>query len=298
MIERADGVFQIGSNAHNHPAEVGTALAATITAKVKAKAVADVFRPASAIVEEVLLDEIQDVPCPCLPKPEYIARAANRRRQRLRPKDPVDLDFELDVENIPDGFLRADLTERGRRHLMFATDQQLEHLARSKSWYIDGTFKLCRHPFTQLLTVNAFVKKDDHAKQVPLLFVLMSGRKKGDYRKVLKKLLEILPSAPAVQQITLDFEKAIWSALRKVIPDSKLQGCVFHWTQALWRKVRYTLLEFTQRELKKSIQSNHTASLVSNLGFFSKSIHLINSKKGCKSKGERMLCPNKFLSLS
>ena len=36
MIERADGVFQIGSNAHNHPAEVGTALAATITAKVKA----------------------------------------------------------------------------------------------------------------------------------------------------------------------------------------------------------------------------------------------------------------------
>ena len=181
---------------------------------------------------------------------------------------------------------------------MFATDQQLEHLARSKSWYIDGTFKLCRHPFTQLLTVNAFVKKDDHAKQVPLLFVLMSGRKKGDYRKVLKKLLEILPSAPAVQQITLDFEKAIWSALRKVIPDSKLQGCVFHWTQALWRKVRYTLLEFTQRELKKSIQSNHTASLVSNLGFFSKFIHLINSKKGCKSKGERMLCPNKFLSLS
>ena len=50
---------------------------------------------------------------------------------------------------------------------MFATEQQLQYLARAKNWYVDGTFKLCRPPFTQLLTVNAFVKQDDHAKQVP-----------------------------------------------------------------------------------------------------------------------------------
>ena len=29
-------------------------------------------------------------------------------------------------------------------------------------------FRLVGHPFTQLLTINAFVCKDDHAKQVPL----------------------------------------------------------------------------------------------------------------------------------
>ena len=120
---------------------------------------------------------------------------------------------------------------------MFATKQQLEFLASAKSWYIDATFKLCRHPFTQLMTINAFVRKDDHVKQVPLLFVLMSRRKKAEYREVLKQLLEILPSAPAVKQITLDFEKATWAALREVYPHVKLQGCVFHWTQALWRKV-------------------------------------------------------------
>lgn len=178
------------------------------------------------------------MPCPSLPRPENIARAANRRRQRLRPKDPQDLEFELATDHIPSEFLRADLRVRSRRHLVFATDQQLEFLARAKSWYVDATFKLCRKPFSQLMTVNAFVKKDDHAKQVPLLFVLMSGRKKLDYRKVFEKLLEILPSAPKVQQITLDFEKATWAALRKVLPRAKLHGCVFHWTQALWRKVR------------------------------------------------------------
>ena len=211
---------------------IGAGLAAQITSKVKARAVADIFKPASAIVEDVLLEDLDDVPCPSLPRPENIARAANRRRQRLRPKDPQDLEFELATDHIPSEFLCPDLRVRGRRNLVFATDQQLEFLARA-----NASFKLCHRPFSQLMMVNAFVKKDDRAKQVPLLFVLMSGRKKLDYRKVFEKLLEILPSAPKVQQITLDFEKATWAALRKVLPRAKLHGCVFHWTQALWRKV-------------------------------------------------------------
>ena len=97
---------------------------------------------------------------------------------------------------------------------------------------MDATFKLCRHPFTQLFTVNAFVKKDDHVKQVPLAFVLMSGRKKGDYKAVLQALLSILPNNSRVKKITLDFEKAMWSVTRQVLPNIKLMGCSFHFTQA------------------------------------------------------------------
>lgn len=141
--------------------------------------------------------------------------------------------LELAEGFIPPEFLRADVRVQSQRHLMFATKQQLEFLASAKSWYIDAMFKLCRHPFTQLMTINAFVRKDDHAKQVPLLFVLMSRRKKADYCKVLNKGLEILPSIPAVKQIPLDFKKATWAALREGYPNVKLHGCVFHWTQAL-----------------------------------------------------------------
>lgn len=66
----------------------------------------------------------------------------------------------------------------------------------------------------------------------------MSGRKKKDYRKVIKSILDLLPVEPDVRQITVDFQKALWSVLRQVLPGVKIKGCVFHWTQALWRKIQ------------------------------------------------------------
>ena len=186
---------------------------------------------------QVLLKELGNAPCPSLPKPEYLARTANRQRQKLRPTEPKDLAFELDETNIPNNFLRADVRVHGRRHLIFATEQQIGHISRAKSWYIDGTFKLCRHPFSQLLTVNAFVRTEDYAKQVPLLFVLMSGRKKSDYRQVLHALMNILSNETSVQHITIDFERALWKVLPELLPNANIKGCVFHWTQAIWRNV-------------------------------------------------------------
>ena len=195
------------------------------------------FRPASAIVNEVMLEEqIDQNPCPSLPKPENMARAANRLRQQLRPEDPTDLAFEISEENIPTGFLKADICSRSKRHLVFATNQQLQQLVQAKNWYVDGTFKLCRQPFSQLFTINAFLRSGEQAK-VPLLFVVMSGKRKRDYRAVLREVLSLLPSPPAVRKITLDFERALWTVFRELLPDVSLQGCLFRWTQALWRKV-------------------------------------------------------------
>ena len=137
----------------------------------------------SLFLLKVLLEEL-NAPCPALPKPENIARAANRLRQQLRPEDPRDLNFIVDEDAFPAGFYKGEVRVMDRRHLIFATDQQLTQLAASKSWYVDGTFKLVSRPFQQLLTINAFVRSGDCAKQVPLVFVMMSGRRKSDYKKV------------------------------------------------------------------------------------------------------------------
>ena len=119
-----------------------------------------------------------------LPKPAHIARAANRHRQKLRPEDPTDLNFDLRPDCIPDNFLQCDVTVKDRRYLIFASLQQIMTLTRARTWYLDGTFKLVREPFKQLLTINAFVRSGNYAKQLPLIFVVMSGRKKTDYKKV------------------------------------------------------------------------------------------------------------------
>ena len=62
--------------------------------------------------------------------------------------------------------------------------------------------------------------------------ILMSS-----FLQVLKAIKEMLPFDPVVQRCVVDFELAIWSAVRSVLEDVEVMGCVFHWTQALWRKV-------------------------------------------------------------
>ena len=87
-------------------------------------------------------------PLPALKNPEYLARAANWHRQKKRPAEPLDLDFEINGDHLPAGFLQSDLKVDGRRHLVFATKNMLSLLKRSKTWYVDGTFKVVKAPFT------------------------------------------------------------------------------------------------------------------------------------------------------
>lgn len=92
------------------------------------------------------MEELTTEPIAALPNPSYIARAANRLRKSSRPKDSTDLEFELNEECLPENFLRADVRAGSKRHLVFATDGQLQQLVRAKTWYLDGTFKLARQP--------------------------------------------------------------------------------------------------------------------------------------------------------
>jgi len=111
-------------------------------------------------------------------------RLANRVRQRERPQDPDDLTFTVDNRHVPDGFLKADVHAGDRRHIIFATDQQLAMLANAQCWYADGTFWVVKEPFVQLWSLHAYFRAEGCVKQMPLVFVLMSGRRRKDYKKV------------------------------------------------------------------------------------------------------------------
>jgi len=206
--------------------------------QVKDLAMANVYQSAANITEQVMCEELTDRSCPALSSVANVARAANRHRHRLRPKHPSDLDFELQTQHIPDGFLQANLLIDGQRHLIFATNYMLQLLQTADTWYMDGTFKVVKSPFLQLFSIHAFVYTKEVIKQIPLCFVLMSARRKKDYKAVFNVIRERMPERPVVENVVSDFEKSLWKAIEKVMPDVKHRGCVFHWTQAVWRRMQ------------------------------------------------------------
>ncbi len=53
-----------------------------------------------------------------------------------------------------------------------------------------------------------------------------------------RALLDQLPPDIRVSAITADFEAAMWRAVAQVLPHVQMLGCVFHFTQAVWRKIQ------------------------------------------------------------
>ena len=129
-------VFTTCSHMHCHQPIVGTYTAAKITRDVKEKTMNNYYQPAGMIVEQVLLEQLGQAPCPAMPKVTNLARQANRKRQKSYPVEPSDLEFELNPQQMPSNFLKADVKVRHRRHLVFSTSDMLSFLAKSKQWYV------------------------------------------------------------------------------------------------------------------------------------------------------------------
>ena len=235
-VRQTGDSFSRGPQPHNHAGQPGAAATTRIQVAVKEQATKAIFEPALSIVESAILKETEEHGVgPNLPKPTNLTRLANYNREKLRPDEPVDLEFDYNGDYVPD-FLVGDITVNGKRHLMFATTQQLDYLSWAKTWYLDGTFKVVRQPFYQLWSIHAFVTSGDDTKQMPFLFVLMSSRRTVDYKGIFDHLRTLIDCN--VQEMVLDFELSLWKAINETMPDVNIRGCCFHWTQSVWRRIQ------------------------------------------------------------
>ncbi|XP_045181920.1 uncharacterized protein LOC123540737 [Mercenaria mercenaria] len=158
----------------------------------------------------------------------------------MRPPNPKDLGFTINHEYLEaQDFIVGDIRVDSARHILLATPKQREILRTTRRWFMDGTFKVIDVPFQggQLMSIHGFVQSDGVMKQLPLMFVVMSRRRKDDYVAVLRQVKDILGDV-SVQGFVLDFEAAAWGAIRDVFPGLQIKGCTFHWAQSVWRHVQ------------------------------------------------------------
>ena len=97
------------------------------------------FTSAQQIQDELRLKGVpaDQIPVhPTMTKPINFASQINHRRRKLRPEDPQQLQFDLNRNHLPDGFLQADVEVGASRHLIFATLAMLTLLGKACTWLV------------------------------------------------------------------------------------------------------------------------------------------------------------------
>ena len=121
---------------------------------------------------------------------------------------------------------------------IFTTSEQLQLLADSRFLVADGTFKTASAPYQQLYTIHGIANN----RRVPLVFALMTNRATGDYTRLLQLLRRYVfqatnrPFDP--DMIITDYELGMINAVGIELPNTDHGGCHFHFTQAIFGKVK------------------------------------------------------------
>ena len=72
---------------------------------------------------------------------------------------------------------------------------------------------------------------------VPIWYALLTGKTESYYRVALTELVEDLGGKFDPATIGVDFEPALRNVVSKMFPKALVIGCLFHWKQAIRRKM-------------------------------------------------------------
>jgi hypothetical protein len=157
---------------------------------------------------------------------------------------------------LPDGqpFLQAHSYVRiGTRYdefVCWAHPQLLPLVSyRQLNVFVDCTFKVCPVGFSQCMVVMVFDLPS--CLYIPVFYVLLNGKSVDHYLHALNMIIYSNDWNFDAKTVTCDFEQALMSAIRSNFPTDPaktddpccLIGCLFHWKQAIRRKLESLGLE-------------------------------------------------------
>jgi hypothetical protein len=130
--------------------------------------------------------------------------------------------------------------------------------------FMDGTFKSTPPLFKQIYTFHCFIA----GQMFPIVFGLLPNKREDTYRR----FLQMIKSAAlrfgtdfSPEIIQIDYEIAMMNAIRGELPYTRIRGCYFHFTQAIWRKVQDLGLTIPFRDnnaVKKTVRRVSALPLV------------------------------------
>ncbi|CAF4780521.1 unnamed protein product [Rotaria sp. Silwood1] len=162
--------------------------------------------------------------------------------RRQRTVETVDADGRL-PENLKKTYRGEDFILHEDEHLIiFTTKTNLSILKQNKHWFADGTFKVCPDDYYQLFTLHAMMTN----AIIPLVYGLLIGKSNDDYNQFFEKLFEQDNFQP--ESIMTDYEGGTIKSVKEMLPNVLHKGCLFHFSQAVWRQVQNKGLATKYRE--------------------------------------------------
>lgn len=172
---------------------------------------------------------------------KHLRRQVRRKRQVIHAPQPLPNDratIELpDVyKKLPNGenFLLFDSGVGDiNRILIFGTAKTSSLLAQSPNWFMDGTFAIVPELFFQLYTVHALIAGD----VISCLYCLLPNKSRETYQRLFIEIKALTVNAkPAT--VMMDYEKAAMNAVAECYAGIDVQGCFYHLSQSIYRKVQ------------------------------------------------------------
>ncbi|XP_078504918.1 uncharacterized protein LOC144763312 isoform X2 [Lissotriton helveticus] len=248
---------------HNHVPSPGKIIVKQKINEIKQKA-----QEKEEATSSIITDACSNVPFHIageLPRPSLLKRRIKKRKviEGYLPKIPHNLsDFVIPekfrVTINGDRFLQLECSSENEHILLFATERNLAYLRASEIWQVDGTFKTCPEPFKQLYTVHGYIKTETF----PLVYALLPDTILSTYKVMFQRIKELTENPP--KTCIMDFDVNAMNAVKSVFPEIQIQGCYYHFMQAIWRSIQRHDLQ-----LKYSTDSllAHNLKLLCSLAF-------------------------------
>ncbi|KAJ8670726.1 hypothetical protein QAD02_001985 [Eretmocerus hayati] len=236
---------------HSHPAAPDEAKAEIVKLNLKRPAEEHPELPPTQIMRTQLAGMSAGV-LSKLPERPNVNKAQRRHRRREMPSNPKSLN---EIETIPERFQKTmdkekfliydshedeNFDQRLGRVIVFGTGRNVELLAKSDTWSIDGSFGFAPEIFTQIFTIFGFVNKarrhknDAETIAFPFVFSLLSGKSQILHETALTVVTSgdteygIRDCRP--RRILLDFEFPMLKAVQIIFddPTTEISLCFFH----------------------------------------------------------------------